>query len=143
MVHDYVDATDDDDFVRDNFDLMEKEYAFWQSKRSVTVLKGGDEFRMYRYNCESQGPRPESYLEDFELGQACRTTGKQIAMHSEIQTAAESGWDFSSRWFQKSPQEGDLKDTMARSVIPVDLNSIMARNSQVMSQFCRKIIKDD
>jgi len=38
---------------------------------------------------------------------------------------AESGWDFSSRWF-KNPN--DLLSTVMTEIVPSDLNTIMAAN---------------
>ena len=92
---------------------------------------------MFRYNCEDDGPRPESYLEDYELAQHCKTSEEKTIMYYEMKTGAETGWDYSSRWFidSKMTNNGTLKDTKARSIVPVDLNSIMAKNAEILGQF--------
>lgn len=78
-----------------------------------------------RYVTDQHIPRPESFYEDkltaIEAGFSPTEPEAQI-LYSEIAAAAESGWDFSARWF------GDRK-TLATcrtsQVIPVDLNSMM------------------
>ena len=56
-----------------------------------------------------------------------------------MKTGAESGWDFSSRWFvtdKNNNSAGCLKDTKPRAIVPVDLNSIMAKNAEILANFC-------
>ena len=55
-----------------------------------------------------------------------------------MKTGAESGWDYSSRWFvtDKNNNSGCLKDTKPRAIVPVDLNSIMAKNAEILAHFC-------
>lgn len=48
---------------------------------------------LYHYDSDIYYPRPESYNEDFVIG------GTNTSMYHEITSGAESGWDFSSRWF--------------------------------------------
>ena len=55
-----------------------------------------------------------------------------------MKTGAETGWDYSSRWFINTDSKkdiGSLKDTKARSIIPVDLNSILAENARIISTY--------
>nr|CAD7196476.1 unnamed protein product [Timema douglasi] len=40
-----------------------------------------------------------STREDFQSAKIFRTEGEKEAYYSELKAAAESGWDFSSRWF--------------------------------------------
>ena len=68
-------------------------------------------------------------------------------LYWELKTGAESGWDYSSRWFSnKSNTKKDtiesLKDIKPRSVIPVDLNSILANNSRIISQYYQDYFSD-
>ena len=52
----------------------------------------------------------------------------------QLGAGAESGWDFSSRWF-------DVKETIESisvdKLLPVDLNSIMAKNELVLERFSK------
>ena len=54
------------------------EFNYWLKSHMVSVEvsgRGGNEnerreLRLARFNCEDAGPRPESYLEDYELASA-------------------------------------------------------------------------
>ena len=55
---------------------------------------------MVRYNCENDGPRPESYFEDYELVQMHTSNeNEKKRLYWELKTGAETGWDYSSRYF--------------------------------------------
>lgn len=48
--------------------------------------------------------------------------------------------DFTSRWFIKNgTNEGDLVDIKARSIVPVDLNSIIYFNAKTLAEFHTKL----
>ena len=68
-------------------------------------------------------------------------------LYWELKTGAESGWDYSSRWFSnKNPTKkdtiGSLKDVKPRSIIPVDLNSILATNARTISMYYQDYLSD-
>lgn len=52
-------------------------------------------------------------------------------LFSNIRSAAESGWDFSSRW--TSAGENDLSKIDMMNIIPVDLNAIMYMNERIIA----------
>lgn len=53
-------------------------------------------------------------------------------------SAAESGWDFSSRWLSTSgPMAGQLSSMRAKSIIPVDLNAILGANEILLYKLHR------
>ena len=57
---------------------------------------------------------------------------------SIFQSGAESGWDYSTRWFFKedgNTPSTDLLDIQTRHIIPVDLNSYLCKNAQILSKF--------
>ena len=67
-------------------------------------------------------------------------------MYHELKTGAETGCDFTSRWFinrADGSNQGTLKDTKPRSIIPVDLNSIIAENAQIVSTFYKDYLSDE
>jgi alpha,alpha-trehalase len=107
---------------------LKREYAFWmegqdhlkpgEAHRRVVAL--GDGAILNRYWDDSDLPRDESYGDDTALAQ--RTRRSPQAVYRDIRAAAESGWDFGSRWF-KDPSSRDSIDTT--DIIPVDLNSLM------------------
>lgn len=61
MVEEYLRHTQDYDWLRENLWLLEKEFEFWMTKRTVEVEKDGVTYTLARYYEESSGPRPESY----------------------------------------------------------------------------------
>ena len=68
-------------------------------------------------------------------------------LYWELKTGAESGWDYSSRWFSnKNPTKkdtiGSLKDVKPRSIIPVDLNSILATNARTISMYYQDYLSE-
>ncbi|KAA0166485.1 hypothetical protein FNF31_00315 [Cafeteria roenbergensis] len=90
--------------------------------QEVTVGKE----KLYRYNVAVSGPRPESWREDMATAkQAGAPPGSQAALSlwGNIASAAESGWDFSSRWLGAGGR--DMTTARTSSIVPADLNSIV------------------
>lgn len=129
MVYAYYKVTGDLKLVEECLDHMDKEYEYWMSRKAVRVEINGERFKLNVYNVRSNEPRPESYKEDFH--NAGQTNDKDLYF-SNIMSATESGWDFSSRWFQ-DPM--DIKTIHITNMIPVDLNSIMFRNEAILHEF--------
>ncbi|VUD56299.1 Periplasmic trehalase [Thalassocella blandensis] len=107
---------------------LQKEYDFWMdgektlkpgdAHRRVVRLKSGE--ILNRYWDDSNQPRLESYREDVELVAALKSEDKDTYRH--IRAAAESGWDFSSRWFKDGK---NLSTVHTTDIIPVDLNALL------------------
>jgi len=108
---------------------MEKEYLFWMKGQNGltpdtvaahhTVRMPGGEM-LNRYWDESDTPRPESYREDAELARQSGQTPEILFRH--LRAGAESGWDYSSRWF-KNPN--DFSSIHTTEIVPVDLNCLL------------------
>ena len=47
--------------------FLELEFKYWEDNHKVNFVKDGIQYSMFRYNCEEDGPRPESYFEDFTV----------------------------------------------------------------------------
>ncbi|KAF7992096.1 hypothetical protein HCN44_001421 [Aphidius gifuensis] len=140
MVKIYLDATNDYDWLKENLWLLEKEYNFWMVNRTVNIEKDGKNYTLARYYENSSGPRPESYREDYLTSHNFRTNEEKDNYYMELKTAAESGWDFSSRWFiLDGTNKGNLTNLKARYIVPVDLNSIIYRNTVLLAEFNEKI----
>ncbi|XP_014478595.1 PREDICTED: trehalase-like isoform X2 [Dinoponera quadriceps] len=140
MVHEYLKNTHDHEWLKQNLWLLEKEFDFWMTNRTVNVEKDGVNYTLARYYEESSGPRPESYKEDFLTSQSFRTAEEKDNYYSELKTAAESGWDFSSRWFvHEGTNKGNLTNLKTRSIIPVDLNTIIYRNARLLAKYNRQM----
>lgn len=116
---------------------MEKEYNFWMkgidelndsklSVHRVALLPDGS--MMNHYWDESDTPRPESFKEDVALADAAKD--KKI-MYRHLRAAAESGWDFSSRWFKNSKEFSSIHTT---EIIPVDLNCLLLNLEQTIAE---------
>lgn len=98
MVKLYVDAVKDYDFVRRHIETMDKEFDYWMTVHTRNVYYRGKNYTLAVYGDNSEGPRPESYYEDVETAMHLDEDQKEH-FYSELKAAAESGWDFSSRWF--------------------------------------------
>lgn len=61
MVYEYIKATKDYEWLGQNLWLLEKEFDYWMTKKTVQVEKDGVKYTLARYYEESKGPRPESY----------------------------------------------------------------------------------
>ncbi len=108
---------------------LEKEYAFWMrgseeldvehKKINRVVLMSGAEI-MNRYWDENDTPRPESYREDIDLA---NVSGRALPeMYRHLRAGAESGWDYSSRWFGDKNSFASIRTA---EIIPVDLNCLL------------------
>lgn len=112
---------------------MQKEYDYWMdgcqepcepftAHRRLVYLPNGA--LLNRYWDDKATPRPESYSEDNELAQEANekygTMPDELFRH--IRAAAESGWDFSSRWFA---DETDFKSIHTTDILPIDLNCLL------------------
>jgi alpha,alpha-trehalase len=107
---------------------MEKEYEFWmdgadklkpgQAYRRVVRLKDGD--ILNRYWDDATVPRQESWREDVITAQ--RSGRDKVEMYQDLRAAAESGIDFSSRWFA---DEKNLTTIHTTDMVPPDLNALL------------------
>ena len=117
-------------------------------------MVGGATFNRYAANLSV--PRPESYREDLTTAENidqgsqhqyrlaliwmfmrahAHTIVDRPAFFSELASGAESGWDFSSRWF--SPGSTELSSIRTRSIVPVDLNAILCQNEATLTRLYR------
>ena len=57
-------------------------------------------------------------------------------LFTDLASGAESGWDFSSRWFTTDgPFAHQLPSIRTTSIVPVDLNAILCSNEATLSWF--------
>ncbi|HIB36605.1 alpha,alpha-trehalase TreA [Mesonia sp.] len=133
---------------------LEKEYNFWMTGKDQLQQSGDTRLRtvkmpdgeiLNRYWDNENTPRPESYMEDIE------TAKKAIQLYPEktkeevyrdIRAAAESGWDFSSRWFYNDHnEEAGLPNIHTTNIIPVDLNCLLHNLEKTIAKAYR--LKND
>ena len=121
---------------------LRREYAFWMEgeknlrpgtahRRVVSMPDGAV---LNRYWDDADTPRDESYREDTGLAQRSGRIPQQL--YRDIRAAAESGWDFSSRWFA----DGKTLETInTTEIIPVDLNSLLFGLEQAIGSGCARV----
>ena len=128
MVGLYAQATDSGSALA-YLDALEREHAFWMdgadrvlpgsASRRVVRLRDGSVLN--RYWDDNPEPRPESYREDEALGRMLPDSARE-QLYRDIRAAAESGWDFSSRWMR---DPSDLRTVETTALVPVDLNALL------------------
>ncbi|RDC63750.1 alpha,alpha-trehalase TreF [Adhaeribacter pallidiroseus] len=108
---------------------LQKEYEFWMDGAGNLsgsnpayrrVVRLPDNSILNRYYDDFPAPRPEAYKEDVKLAQETGRNPEEVYRH--LRAAAESGWDFSSRWFADGKT---LKTIHTTDIIPVDLNALL------------------
>lgn len=102
---------------------LQKEYDYWMDRTAPTkhVVKMPDGSTLNRYYDQSGEPRQEAYYEDYTLSQKLPPAQRE-AMNRHLRSCAESGWDFSSRWFRDGK---NLSTIQLTNYVPVDLNALL------------------
>ena len=104
-------------------DALQKEYNYWTDKTAAThhVVNMPDGSKLTRYWDMDAIPRQESYKQDAETIQGM-SEQKAAQRARDLRSGAESGWDFSSRWFADGKTIATIQTT---NLVPVDLNGMM------------------
>ncbi len=110
---------------------LEKEYNYWMAdadspslaagSASKRIVKLKDGTLLNRYWDARDVPRTESYMDDIATAGKAPDRDK-AGLYRDLRSGAASGWDFSSRWFDKP---GDLATIHTTRIVPVDLNALM------------------
>jgi alpha,alpha-trehalase len=125
------------DVLIDYLPQLEKEYRFWMkgadqlSKSNYAVhhsVRMPDGEILNRYWDENDTPRPESYREDIELSK--QSSQPPNDLFRNLRAGAESGWDFSCRWFKDTRSFASIHTT---DVVPVDLNCLLLHLEQTIA----------
>ena len=116
---------------------LEREYCFWLKGRKTTkpskanlrvVQMPGGEI-LNRYFDDNPQPRQESYKEDVHVANESK---RQAALvYTDLRAGAESGWDFSSRWFADGQNISTIQTT---AIVPVDLNCLLYTLERTISK---------
>jgi len=129
------------DILKKYAPALRKEYAFWMdgattlsatkpAHRRVVRLPDGD--FLNRYWDDQPTPRPEAYKEDVLLAQESGRKPEEVYRH--VKAAAESGWDFSTRWFADGKSLTTIHTT---DIIPVDLNALLYQVELTLAQMAQ------
>ncbi len=118
---------------------LKREYAFWMAgadslsakrpaHRRVVMSPGG---LLNRYWDDASTPRQESYAEDVELAVTASREPEQL--YRDVRAGAESGWDYSPRWFEDQHSMETIRTT---KIVPVDLNTLMYNLEVTLARVC-------
>ena len=133
MVRQYWNQTHDLDFLKSALPILDQEYQFWQTNRSVQVSgPDGTVHQLNVYGSSLNLPRPEGWVEDVTIAQNVSLLPQARSLWNHIAAAAETGWDFSSRWCRVG---SDLSTLQTPTVVPVDLNAILFAVEDALSLF--------
>uniref|UniRef100_A0A8R1TJI9 Trehalase n=1 Tax=Onchocerca volvulus TaxID=6282 RepID=A0A8R1TJI9_ONCVO len=134
MAYEYYELTNDLEFINQILPSLIKEYEFWQNNRAINVSDHkGDVYTVFYYHSKTNVPRPESFFVD--IVHASRLSAQERPkFYMDIASAAESGWDFSSRWFKDNRNIETIETT---DVIPIDLNAFICWNLDILQYLLR------
>jgi len=115
---------------------LRKEHAWWmdgadalrpgEARRRVVRLADGA--LLNRFWDDRDSPREESWHED--VATAAESERRCADVYRDLRAAAESGWDFSTRWLHEpddptQPGSTRLADLRTTAILPVDLNALL------------------
>lgn len=140
----------------DHLCQLQQEHAYWMAgahelanghaSRRVVRLAGG--VLLNRYWDDRDTPREESWLEDVATAHACQREPQDV--YRNLRAAAESGWDFSSRWLtdhvppapedhsahphpHRAASAATLTSICTTDLLPVDLNAFLYKLETTLS----------
>src|SRR5438270_6984746 len=124
---------------------MEKEYKWWMEGEDnlqkceavMHVVKMTDGSIMNRYKDARNIPRQESYVQDVTTAKEYK--GNDGMAYTNLRSAAESGWDFSSRWFDDTLHLNTIETT---DIVPVDLNCLLYSYETILAKAATSIGND-
>jgi alpha,alpha-trehalase len=125
---------------------LELEYAFWMD--GAEKLEAGTQYRrvvrladgtlLNRYWDDLATPRDEGYVEDLAAAQQGKRPAAEV--YRDLRAAAESGWDFSSRWLEDGKTLATIRTTQ---FLPVDLNSLLYGLETTIVRGCKAAQRRD
>ncbi|HYX07099.1 MAG TPA: alpha,alpha-trehalase TreF [Bacteroidales bacterium] len=151
MVELLADALHDSTILLHYMPNIKEEYAFWmdgskdlndsvRAIRNVVRMDKGTVLNRYWDNLAT--PRPESYREDRHTAAGAKDKFGRAEQETyrNLRAAAESGWDFSSRWFKDT---ASLLTIHTTDIVPVDLNALLYHMEMTLARaYAMKEMKD-
>lgn len=147
MVHALYCHTGSPKIIATFLPVLEKELMFWRmSERTLQVTTSASPDKAHvvsRYYADWTSPRPESLREDLQtLGELkSKIEWNQLSqkdqeilekqLFRDISAAAESGWDFSSRWLGP---DNSLSSVRTTRILPSDLNALLMKSEFLVSK---------
>lgn len=130
---------DGDAAYRKYLPQLRREYQFWMEGESSLapgaahrrLVRLRDGTLLNRYWDDRDTPREEAYREDVATA---RESGRPVAeVYRNLRAAAESGWDFGSRWLADGKTLATINTT---DFIPPDLNSLLYQLELTIAKGC-------
>jgi len=121
---------------------LRAEHRFWmeggdQAKPGMPVrrvVRMPDGSLLNRYWDDRDVPRDESFAADVATW---RQSGRRPAiLYRDLRASAESGWDFSSRWFADGKTLASIRTT---EIVPPDLNALLYGLEHAILLGCREV----
>jgi alpha,alpha-trehalase len=131
------------EFLRTSLPTLLKEYSYWMSSKHMVLYmdRNGNHHKVNRYNVDNTQPRPESYMKDYDLAQkSFQTENERKNFYAQVAAGAESGIDYSTRWFDDYKKLTTIK---TNQILPIDLNSLMYRMEYTISLIARELRQND
>lgn len=124
-----------------NLAELRQEYEWWmrgsgQARPGFPVLRVvrmRDGELLNRYWDDRAAPRDESYAADVKVA---AMTPDPRGTYRNIRAAAESGWDFSSRWFADGKSLATIRTV---DIVPPDLNSLLYGLESAIARGCAEV----
>jgi alpha,alpha-trehalase len=137
-----LDLSDNRDpaLARRRLAALRKEHDYWMAGAACHTPSGAcrhvvrmpDGSLLNRYWDARDTPRDESYAED-RATSAAATPRPASEVNRDLRAAAESGWDFGSRWLADGRTLATIHTT---DIVPVDLNSLMWNMERSIARRC-------
>jgi len=110
---------------------LQQEYDYWMDKTAPTkhVVRMPDGSLLNRFFDQDAVARQESFYEDSLLVKESKQDRRTL--YRNLRSGAESGWDFSSRWFADGQRLATIQTT---DLVPVDLNGLLYHLEQTLSK---------
>jgi len=137
-----VASSDGEQVLREYLPQLTREYAYWMNGAETLmpqsahrrVVRLDDGTLLNRYWDDRDTPREEAYREDVATAQASGRPPAEVFRN--LRAAAESGWDFSSRWLADGKTLATIRTT---ELIPPDLNSLLFELELTIAVACSAV----
>jgi alpha,alpha-trehalase len=122
LMLDLLAAREGEEVYRRYEPALRAELDYWLDRSAPTrhLVRLPDGTALDRYYDQADTPRPEAFAADEALSR--RSAEAPAQLYRNLRSAAESGWDFSTRWFDAGAGLAAIDTT---EVAPVDLNCLL------------------
>lgn len=144
MLDAYVKQTGNTTILNRALPLASAEMEWWKVNRTIDVTSPftNTSYRVAHFAVVNSAPRPEGYVEDIDVALGAQppfNLTQQADIYAELASGAESGWDYTSRWTKEplgniTDNSVPLRTLNVRSIIPVDLTSLLAGDHALVSR---------